>query len=118
MIDHINIPVSDLSRAKDFYDIAFKALDIQCVAQDGPALGYGTINWECGIVQTDGPITRLHVAFSASSQEQVSDFHYACLSAGGECNGPPGYRPEYGTAYFAAFVIDPDGHNIEAVFRG
>jgi predicted lactoylglutathione lyase len=61
---------------------------------------------------------QLHIAFSADSREAVQAFHEAALAAGGEDNGAPGERPEYAPGYYGAFVLDPDGHNVEAVFHG
>jgi len=60
----------------------------------------------------------MHVAFKAASREQVISFYNAALRASARCNGAPGIRPQYHPAYFAAFVLDPDGHNVEAVHRG
>ncbi len=118
MIDHINIPVSDLTAARAFYDAVLTPLGYACIAEDGDAVGYGHDNWSFGIVQADAPVTPLHIAFTAPSREAVTAFHTAALKAGGTCNGVPGARPQYGTSYFAAFITDPDGHNIEAVARG
>lgn len=70
-------------------------------------------------ISTDYPVgAPVHVAFAADSREQVDAFHAAALAAGGRENGAPGLRPHYGEGYYGAFVLDPDGHNIEAVFHG
>ena len=68
--------------------------------------------------QVPGPIARCHIAFAAASRTQVDEFHAAALAAGGRDHGAPGDRPDYGKRYYAAFVLDPDGHNIEAVYKG
>lgn len=65
--------------------------------------------------QATGQPTPLHLAFGAADRKQVDDFHRAALAAGGQDNGPPGLRPHYHADYYAAFVIGPDGHNVEAV---
>jgi predicted lactoylglutathione lyase len=85
--------------------------------QDGNAVGFGTETWRFGIVATVAPFTRLHLAFSASSRRTVDRFFEAAISLGAQSNGPPGVRLQYDADYYAAFVLDPDGHNIEAVCR-
>ncbi|MEM9584022.1 MAG: VOC family protein [Pseudomonadota bacterium] len=117
MIDHVNIPVSDLTDAQAFFDAVLAELDMTILAKDGPALGYGTSAWTFGIVLDEGAIQPLHVAFVAKSHAVVRAFHAAGLAAGGSCNGAPGVRPHYGARYYAAFLTGPDGHNIEAVCR-
>ncbi len=118
MIDHMNLPVSNLTISKAFYDTILASLDYICIAEDGPAIGYGTHSWNFGIEFFDCDFPKLHVAFSANSEKQVDDFFSAALTAGATSNGDPGKRPQYGSNYYAAFIKDPDGHNIEAVFRG
>ena len=117
VIDHVNLPVSDLGRSRRFYDVVTAELGMTLFAKDGPAIGYGMGDWNFGIVETAGDIPALHLAFIAGSREIVEAFHAAALTAGGTDNGAPGLRPEYDAGYFAAFVLDPDGHNIEAVCR-
>ncbi|HYB31212.1 MAG TPA: VOC family protein [Solirubrobacteraceae bacterium] len=122
-IDHAKLPVSDLDSARDFYTLALGALGWQLVTDEAPAvLHFGTgdggedhepIAFEC----TSEPIARCHIAFLASTREQVHAFHAAALGAGGADNGCPGERP-YGQRYYAAFVLDPDGHNLEVVYKG
>lgn len=119
IIDHANLPVTDLARARRFYDLVMAELGCQVVAEDGPAIGYGADgNWQFGIIETRSPFAPLHLAFAASSRAVVDQFHKAAIDAGAQDNGAPGLRPQYHADYYAAFVIDPDGHNIEAVFRG
>jgi len=120
MIDHTGIGVADVSRSGVFYDMALKALGLRRVMQipenvgtDG--IGYGVsfpIFW---IDRFHPHSVRQHTAFAAKSRTEVDAFHAAALKAGGTDNGAPGPRR---SNYYAAFVLDPDGNNIEAVFRG
>lgn len=118
MIDHVNIPVTNFDRSTTFYDAVLGALGCPRFGVDGRAAGYGAETWQFGVVETAGVFTRLHVAFVAQSRSQVDRFHAAALAQGGRSNGAPGVRAEYDAGYYAAFVLDPDGHNIEAVCRG
>ena len=121
-IDHVKLPVADLDASRRFYAAAVAPLGWKLV-YDGPeSLGFGTGDGgeddePLALQLGDGPHARTHVAFTASRREQVDAFHAAALEAGGRDNGAPGDRP-YGGVYYAAFVLDPDGHNIEAVFHG
>ena len=124
MIDHMGIAVSDLARSRKFYEDALGALGMSVqmeVTPDqtesgGTALGFGVpgekIFW---IADEERPGEGTHVAFRADRRAQVDAFHAAGLEAGGRDNGKPGLRPHYGPNYYAAFVCDPDGANIEAV---
>ena len=123
MIDHMGIAVSDIDRSRKFYDGALGALgmSVQRSAEaetegGATALGYGipgeSIFW-IGDQEKVGEGT--HVAFTADTRAQVDAFHAAGIKAGGRDNGPPGPRPNYGPNYYAAFLYDPDGVNIEAV---
>jgi catechol 2,3-dioxygenase-like lactoylglutathione lyase family enzyme len=118
IIDHVNLPVAELGRSRRFYEVALEPLGYRFLMQDENAVGFGIENWNFGLQQTSEPFSPLHLAFIARSQQQVRDFFAAALKAGGRANGDPGLRPQYHPAYFAAFVLDPDGHNIEAVHRG
>jgi len=118
IIDHVNLPVSDLKRSRLFYETVLEPLGYRFLLQDGSAAGFGLGAWNFGIIQTRLPFPAIHLAFKAATREQVRRFHEAALQAGARSNGAPGLRPHYDPAYFAAFVIDPDGHNIEAVHRG
>jgi catechol 2,3-dioxygenase-like lactoylglutathione lyase family enzyme len=122
VIDHVTIGVSDLERSRAFYSHALLPLGFSEIA-DSPA---GLPEVEFGLEEapnfaistaypTGAPV---HVAFAADRREQVDAFHREALAAGGRDNGPPGLRPEYSEDYYGAFVIDPDGHNIEAVHHG
>ncbi len=111
LIDHIGFGVSNLERSKAFYVAILSAL--------GKSDGYGGDDSgfyfdEFYVAQRDSAVTNLHLAFQADSIDQVHAFYQAGLDAGGRDNGPPGYR-EYHDCYYAAFLLDPDGNNIEAV---
>ena len=116
-LGHVKLPVSDLGDSRDFYLAALAPLGFELV-YDGPSsLGFGPPPYEFFAVEvTSGPIHDVHVAFNAADHAMVDAFHGAALAAGGRDNGPPGLRP-YGKNYYAAFVLDPDGHNIEAVHQ-
>jgi catechol 2,3-dioxygenase-like lactoylglutathione lyase family enzyme len=125
MIDHTGIGVSDMARSAIFYDAALKALGLSRVAQMPPesgkdGIGYGykyPIFW---IDRFHPHSVKQHTAFVAMSRSEVDAFYKAALSAGGRDNGPPGLRTTetgYPPGYYAAFVLDPDDNNIEAVFR-
>jgi catechol 2,3-dioxygenase-like lactoylglutathione lyase family enzyme len=131
MIDHIGLTVGDLKTCRAFYDAALAPLGVEVVMQvsaeetGGEAyVGYGPRAdgrdiqagkpsfWIGGGEALSGP---MHAAFLAPSRSAVDAFHAAALAAGGTDNGPPGPRPHYHPNYYAAFVLDPDGRNIEAV---
>ena len=119
MLDHVTIGTSNLARAVEFYDRALKPLGIERLYADGEsASGYGVgkraFFW-IGI--REAVMTGTHVAFEAADHATVEAFHAAALAAGGRDNGAPGLRPHYHPGYYGAFVLDPDGHNIEAVCR-
>jgi catechol 2,3-dioxygenase-like lactoylglutathione lyase family enzyme len=121
MLDHIGIGVSDYARSRQFYIHVLSALDIAVVMevtaeQTGghEACGFGA-NDKPSFWISPGPVARSHVAFAAQSRRDVDSFHKMAMAAGGRDNGAPGIRPHYHADYYAAFVLDPDGHNIEAV---
>jgi len=122
-IDHAKLPVSDLAITRSFYLAALAPLGWRLVTDAAPAvLHFGTGDGgedhePIAFERVGAPIARCHIAFLATSREQVGSFHAAAVAAGGSDNGPPGERP-YGPRYYAAFVIDPDGHNLEAVYKG
>jgi catechol 2,3-dioxygenase-like lactoylglutathione lyase family enzyme len=126
MIDHTGIGVADVARSAAFYDTAMSALGLCRVRQlpenDGAeAVGYGVDYPVFWIDRFHPHSVRQHTAFAAKSRAQVDAFHAAALKAGGTENGPPRLRDTakgYPAGYYAAFVLDPDGNNIEAVFRG
>jgi len=124
MIDHIGFAVSDYEKSKAFYTQALAPLGyvlIMEVAAEGnpsgaPAAGFGEGGkpdfWIGGEGKLEKPV---HVAILAKDRASVDAFHRAALAAGGKDNGKPGLRPHYHPNYYAAFALDPDGHNIEAV---
>ncbi|MBX3621344.1 MAG: VOC family protein [Rhizobacter sp.] len=119
MFDHVKFGARDYEASKAFYRQALAPLGITHIAEGTPAYGAelsapgGTSSLI--VFQTDETPAHLHVAFVADTRQQVDAFHRAALAAGGRDNGAPGLRPQYHAHYYAAFVIDPDGHNIEAV---
>lgn len=118
MIDHLTLPVRDLAASRRFYDAVLAVVGLGIIAEDGPAVGYGQGHWQFGLVEEPDPAGVLHLAFRAKTRSQVEAFYAAAREAGAACNGKPGLRPAYGAGYFACYVLDPDGNNIEAVFRG
>jgi catechol 2,3-dioxygenase-like lactoylglutathione lyase family enzyme len=121
MLDHIGITVSDYAKAKSFYQRALAPLGIDLVMEvtpeqsgAGSSAGFGSQEkpyfWIAGGEQHG----HAHVAFVAPSRAVVDAFHQKALAAGGRDNGAPGLRPHYHPDYYGAFVLDPDGHNIEA----
>ena len=124
MIHHIDFAVTDLVRSREFYERALAplgfAVAITFANHAGRQLiGFGSLpDPEFWIRDGEPMVGRLHVAFLADSRGAVEAFHAAALQAGGKDNGPPGLRPRYAEHWYAAFVLDPDGHNIEAVCRG
>jgi catechol 2,3-dioxygenase-like lactoylglutathione lyase family enzyme len=121
-IDHVKLPVSDLDASRAFYTAALAPFGYRLVYDREPSLGFGLGDGgdddePFALERRDPPNVSSHVAFTASSTAQVDAFHAAALAAGGRDNGAPGERP-YGGYYYAAFVFDPDGHNIEAVYHG
>jgi len=123
MLDHITFTVSDVARARAFYDAALAPLGVGVIAafpdDQGAAdgvLGYGEAGRCFFWINGSRPLTaRLHVAFAAADRPAVDAFHAAAMAAGGRDNGPPGLRPQYHPDYYGAFVLDPDGNNVEAV---
>jgi len=122
MIDHTGIGVADVARSATFYDAALAALGLRRVSQlpetsGADAVGYGTTHPVFWIDRFHPHSVRNHTAFIAKSRAEVDAFYAAALRAGGKDNGRPGVRPDYPGTYYAAFVFDPDGNNMEAVFR-
>ena len=117
MLDHVTIGITDVERSKQFYDRALRPLGITRLYAEGEwAAGYGVrpkaFFW-IGLKATRQ--TGTHVAFAVADRATVDRFHEEAIAAGGRDNGAPGIRPHYHANYYGAFVLDPDGHNIEAV---
>ena len=115
MIDHTAVNVTDLEAAKQFYSKALEPLGYSVAFEMGDFLGYADANgMDLGVVRRD-PVGAAHVAFKCDDHATVDAFYAAATAAGGKDNGPPGLRPHYHENYYAAFVHDADGNNIEAV---
>src|SRR4051794_23538897 len=116
MFDHVVIGVSDYAASKAFFLKALEPLGIAEVVEGplGIEIVGGNKSSLC-LFQTDEKPARLHLAFKAGTRGQVEEFHRAALAAGGQDNGAPGLPPQYRPGYYAAFVIGPDGHTLEAV---
>lgn len=118
MIDHVTIAVSDLTRSKAFYEKAFAPLGYAIsFGEEGVFWAFDIGDGLFEIMQSDTPVppTRVHIAFRVAQRNLVDAFHRSALAAGAHDNGAPGPRPQYTETYYACFVLDPDGHNIEAM---
>ena len=119
MFDHVKFGVSDYAASRAFYLKALEPLGVTVVSEGAPSYGVELSRPEGQVslclFQTEEKPAHLHIAFVAEHRRQVDAFYRAALEAGGKDNGAPGLRPHYHPNYYAAFVIDPDGHNIEAV---
>lgn len=128
MLDHTGFVVTDLATARSFYDAIAKPLGLATVSngedafllgrgpEEYPYLWIGTLRPSYWVEGSRAGINQMHIAFRAESEEAVDAFYDAALKAGGKDNGPPG--PREGVAnYYGAFVLDPDGNNIEACYR-
>ena len=119
MFDHVKFGVSDYAASKAFFLKALEPLGVAVISEGPPTYGVelsqpnGTVSL-C-LCQTEEKPAHLHLAFAAENRSQVEDFYRAALEAGGTDNGAPGLRANYHANYYAAFVIGPDGHNIEVV---
>ena len=118
MFDHVKFGVSDYATSKAFFLKSLEPLGVTAGAEGEPSYGIelcGASNSSLCLFQAKDKPAPLHIAFVAGTREQVKAFYRAALEAGGKDNGEPGLRPHYHANYYAAFVIGPDGHNIEAV---
>lgn len=123
MLDHVGIPVSDYQLSKGFYMRVLKPLGYGLVLEVASPetggtshAGFGPKGKPAFWIGTGTPLKgRVHFAFTAKTRNAVDAFYKAALEGGGRDNGPPGLRPHYHDNYYGAFVLDPDGHNIEAV---
>jgi catechol 2,3-dioxygenase-like lactoylglutathione lyase family enzyme len=115
VIDHVKVYVRGFERSRDFYERALDPLGFRLMMQprDGEA-GFGA-GFPFFWIEESGQPTTAHVAFRTEERSRVDDFHAAALAAGGTDNGAPGERPRYHPGYYGAFVLDPDGNNVEAV---
>ena len=116
MLDHVSLSVSDAARSQAFYSKALAPLGYKIISQYDGGFGIGAEGGAAIWVSSGAaqkPIA--HLAFRAGNRKQVEAFYRAALAAGGQDNGKPGIRDNYAPTYYAAFVLDPDGNNVEAV---
>jgi catechol 2,3-dioxygenase-like lactoylglutathione lyase family enzyme len=113
-IDHVTLRVADVEASRRFYERALAPLGVETL-EFGTSVGFGPRGAVDFFVAPGEPGPPVHVAFAAPDRETVDAFHEAALAAGGRDNGPPGLRPQYHAHYYGAFVLDPDGNNVEAV---
>ncbi len=120
MIDHVSIPVRDLTAATAFYEAVLAPLGVMRLETRAATVGFGKsypelwLNLRSGMMPAE-PGGGAHTALRARSTDMVDAFHAAALAAGGESDGAPGFRPQHGEGYYAAFIRDLDGNRIEAV---
>jgi catechol 2,3-dioxygenase-like lactoylglutathione lyase family enzyme len=127
MLDHISIGCSDVAASAAFYDATLAPLGLKRVLEKGTGICYGPgpgrdgmMFWIVAVSPEAGvplPSRGSHIAFSATNRHAVDAFFAAAIAAGARENGAPGLRPEYSEFYYGAFVLDPDGHKIEAMCR-
>ena len=118
MFDHISLKVTSPSKSRTFYEKALAPLGFTVLDASDTSAGFGAKDgsalWLSG---ADGKAPAVHFAVAAPGRAAVETFYRAALEAGGKDNGKPGLREDYGPNYYAAFVLDPDGNNVEAVFN-
>jgi catechol 2,3-dioxygenase-like lactoylglutathione lyase family enzyme len=113
----VTLPVRDVARSRVFYERALKPFGVRVVQNPlGPGFALG--DQDFWIMEQEVAAVSAHIAFAAPDRKTVDAFHAAAVEAGGIDNGRPGLRPHYHAGYYTAFVLDPDGNNIEAVFHG
>ena len=122
MLGHLSFGVADLARASAFYDAVLAPLGVVRVWTSPKGVGYGQPGGDdrLALFPVAAPVAPgpgFHLAFDAPDRAAVGDFHAAAMAAGGRDLGAPGLRPHYGDTYYAAFVLDPDGHRLEAVHQ-
>ena len=103
MIDHINLPVSNLQISRQFYNATLEVIGKNILVEEDEVVGFGVTNWEFGIEQQPNP-SQIHIAFAAQKNIIVEQFYAAAISAGGVCNGKPGYRKQYGDKYCCLYT--------------
>jgi len=113
----VALPVRDIARSRAFYEGALRPFGVK-VDESPSGLGFALGDQDFWIGEGDVAAGSVHIAFAAPDRETVDAFHAAAVEAGGVDNGRPGLRPRYHSGYYAAFVLDPDGNNVEAVFHG
>ena len=118
LFDHVKLPVRDIARSRAFYERALQPFGVRVVeSSQGPGFTIDDRE-DFWITEQEMAVASVHIAFAAPDRETVDAFHAAAVEAGGVDNGRPGLRPRYHSGYYAAFVLDPDGNNVEAVFHG
>jgi catechol 2,3-dioxygenase-like lactoylglutathione lyase family enzyme len=116
LIDHTNLLVSDIERSKRFFQEALSPLGYELLMEHRiSGAGFGQTGKPDFWIKQEVLSSAIHVAFASPDRATVDAFHDAAIAAGGRDNGPPGLRPEYHSTYYGAYVLDPDGNNIEAV---
>jgi len=117
VLDHVGLAVRDIAASRRFYEAALEPLGFSVVVEfgDPPTLGIGLPRMPQVWLHEGEPAAPVHVAFHAHDRASVDAFHAAALAAGGRDNGAPGVRPHYHPSYYAAYALDPDGNNVEAV---
>jgi len=116
-LDHLNLYVSDVARSRAFYEKLLPAHGLRVNREFGDvAVGFGDSDYAVlALVRQTDPIQTTHVAFRVDSHEKVDVLYALAIDAGAKDNGPPGLRPHYHAHYYAAYIFDPDGHNLEFV---
>jgi catechol 2,3-dioxygenase-like lactoylglutathione lyase family enzyme len=115
ILDHVSVAVSNFDRSKAFYERALQPLGISMLMQFPGSAGFGKGRPQFWIGARGNGAQRAHIAFVAANRAEVDAFYTAAIAAGGADNGKPGLRPVYHPNYYGAFVLDPDGYNVEAV---
>lgn len=117
-LGHIGLPVKNINASQKFYDAIASFVGLDKIDDHKDFVGYGALGLYQFYLHLDKePVTGLHLCFEVGSMQQVDDFYHGGLLAGGIDNGKPGIREEYGADYYAAFLLDPDGNNIKALYR-
>lgn len=118
IFDHIVLNVTDTERSKEFYEKGLAPLGISLIKEEDGCVGFGTNGKSSFWLCKDGEVQKpMHLAFIAPNRHSVDEFHKAAVLAGGKDYGTPGLREHYKPHYYSAYILDPDGHNIEAVCR-
>lgn len=118
-LGHLGIPVGDLEKSKVFYDAIAPHVGLEPIDQSDTSVRYGEdVSARFYIHTRAAAVSNVHVCFEVGTRQEVDAFYQAGLAAGGSDHGAPAVREDYSPTYYAAFVIDPDGNNLEAVHRG